>query len=286
MSEARSVFITGSSSGFGFDTALDLAQRGHTVFATMRGTEGKNAQAASDLRSKAEENGWDLHVLEVDVTDETSVNAAVEAAVSKAGHLDVVINNAGVGVFGVQESFAVEQVQHVFDVNVFGVMRVNRAALPHMRSRGSGHVIYVSSGLGRFVIPFVGPYAGTKFALEAMAEASSYELRGEGIDTTIVEPGAFGTPFGANMIQPKDADRLESYGPTQAMFAAMAKGFQDREYQDPQEVVDVLVELSESSPGDRPLRVPVGADSKMASTPINETQAQVQAAIEDRFGLE
>ena len=178
-----------------------------------------------------------------------------------------------------------EQVQQVFDVNVFGVMRVNRAVLPHMRNRGSGHLIYVSSGLGRFVIPFVGPYTGTKFALEAMAEAASYELRGEGIDTTIVEPGAFGTPFGANMIQPKEAERLESYGPTQDMYAAMAKGFQEREYQDPQEVVDVLVELSESSSGDRPLRVPVGADSKMASTPINETQAQIQAAIEDRFGL-
>ena len=285
MSEGRSVFITGSSSGFGFDTAIALAQRGQTVFATMRGPEGKNAQAASDLRSKAQENGWNLHVLEVDVTDEASVNAAVEAAVSEAGHLDVVINNAGVGAFGVQESFAVEQVQHVFDVNVFGVMRVNRAALPHMRSRGSGHVIYVSSGLGRFVIPFVGPYAGTKFALEAMAEAASYELRGEGIDTAIVQPGAFGTPFGSNMIQPKEAERLESYGPTRDMYAAMAKGRQEREYQDPQEVVDVLVELAESSPGDRSLRVPVGADSKMASSPINEAQAQIQTAIESRFGL-
>lgn len=286
MSEKRSVFITGSSSGFGFDTALQLAERGHTVFATMRGVDGKNAEAASALRSKADEAGWDLHVLDVDVTDETSVQSAVDAAVEKAGRIDVLVNNAGVGTFGLQEAFAVEQVQQVFDVNVFGVMRVNRAALPHMRKQGSGHVIYVSSGLGRFVFPFVGPYAGTKFALEAMAEAGSYELKGEGIDSTIVQPGAFGTTFGTNMMQAAEGHRLEEYGPAQEMFAAMAKGFQELDYADPQEVVDVLVGLAESQPGDRPLRVPVGADASMAATPINEAQAQSQAAVMSHFGFD
>jgi NAD(P)-dependent dehydrogenase (short-subunit alcohol dehydrogenase family) len=286
MSEKRAVFITGSSSGFGFDAAEALADRGHTVFATMRGVEGKNAETAESLRFKAQEKGWDLHVLELDVTDEASVNEAVEAAVSQAGKLDVVINNAGVGTFGFQEAFTVEQVQQVFDINVFGVIRVNRAALPHMRSEGSGHVIYVSSGLGRFVFPFVGPYAGTKFALEAIAQAGAYELQGEGIDTTIVQPGAFGTTFAANMMQAREPERMESYGPAREMFAAMAKGFEEREYQDPQEVVDVLVELSESSPGQRPLRVPVGADSKMASGPINEAQEKAQAAIMSHFGFE
>ena len=174
----------------------------------------------------------------------------------------------------------------MFDVNVFGVLRVNRAALPHMRRRGKGHVVYVSSGLGRFVFPFVGPYASTKFALEGLAEAASYELKSEGIDTTIVQPGAFGTTFGANMLQARDSDRHESYSDkVKGMFSAMAQGFADLEYQDPSEVVDVLVELAESDAGDRPLRVPVGADSKMACEPINQAQAESQKAVLTMFGF-
>jgi NAD(P)-dependent dehydrogenase (short-subunit alcohol dehydrogenase family) len=156
MSEKRSVFITGTSSGFGLDTALALADRGHTVFATIRGVAGKNSDAAGQLEAKAQENGWDLHVLELDVTDDASVEAAVGSA--------------------------------------------------------------------------------------------------------IAQPGAFGTTFGANMMPAREAERLESYGPAKEMFAAMAKGFEDLEYQDPQEVVNVLADLSESNPGERPLRVPVGAD--------------------------
>ena len=205
-------------------------------------------------------------------------------AIDEAGQIDVLINNAGVGTFGVQEGYPVEQVQEVFDVNLFGALRVNRAALPHMREQGSGHVIYLSSGLGRFVFPFVGPYAGAKFALEAMAQVAAYELQGVGIDTTIFQPGAFGTAFGSKMIQAREAERLEGYGSTKELFSTMAQTFAEREYQDPQLVVDALVELAESDHSSRPLRVPVGEDSKMASTPINEAQEQAQAAILSHFG--
>ena len=282
MPDSRNIFITGSSSGFGRDAALALAARGHTVFATMRGIDGKNAGVAADMRSQAEENGWSLHVLDLDVTDEGSVNEAVAQAEAAAG----VINNAGVGTFGIQEAFLVEQVQQVFDVNVFGVMRVNRAVLPQMRERGHGHIIYITSGLGRFVFPFVGPYAGTKFALEAMAEAASYELTGEGIDTTIVEPGAFGTEFGDNMMPAADAARLETYGPARQMFANMAEAFANNPRQDPHMVVDALVELSESEPGDRPLRLPVGEDVTPVVGPMNEMHAQAQTAIMAHFGFD
>lgn len=286
MNDRRNVFITGASSGFGRDTALALAARGHTVFATMRGVDGKNADNAAALRDQAEQSGWALHVLDVDVTNEDSVNSAVEHAISTAGHIDVVINNAGVGTFGVQEAFPIEQVRQVFDVNVFGVMRVNRAVLPHMRRRGSGHIIYVSSGLGRFVFPFVGPYAGTKFALEAMAEAASYELKGEGIDTTIVQPGAFGTTFGANMIPARETERLETYGPGREMFMKMAEAFSTREGEDPQIVVNRLVELAEAGPDARPLRSPVGTDVTAVCTEINEVQAQATGAIMSHFGFD
>ena len=218
------------------------------------------------------------------MTDQAAVDAAVAYAIDTAGRIDVLINNAGVGTFGVQEGFPVEQVQEIFDVNVFGVPRVNRAPLPHLRERGSGHVIYLSSGLGRFVFPFVGPYAGTKFALEGMAHAAAYELKGAGIDTTIVEPRAFGTTFGANMIQAREPECLDGYGTAEDLFSAMAQSFAERQYQNPQLVVDTLVELVESDPVNRPMRVPVGEDSKMACTPINEAQELSQSAIMAHFG--
>lgn len=280
MAESRSIFITGCSSGFGNGAARALAGRGHTVFATMRGVDGKNAEAAGSLRGAANEEGWDLHVLELDVTDEGQVEAAVGQALETAGRLDVLVNNAGVGSFGVQEAYPVDQVRGLFDINVFGVLRLNRAVLPHMRERGRGHLIYLSSGLGRFVFPFVGPYAATKFAVEALAEVGHYELRREGIDTTIVQPGAFGTDFSANMIPPEEPEVGESYREAPRMMEEMGALFARRgeegEFGDPQEVVDALVRLAESEPGDRPLRVPVQADAAAA---VNQVSAEVQKGV-------
>lgn len=282
---SKSVLITGASSGFGRDAALALAGRGHTVFATMRGVTGKNAEAAKTLASSASENGWSLHVLELDVTNEGSVNAAVASAVKTAGKVDVLVNNAGVGNFGIQETFAAEQVQKLFDVNVFGVVRTNRAVLPHMREQGSGKIIYISSGLGRVVFPFVGPYAASKFALEAMAEASSYELKPLGIDSLIIEPGAYGTSFGANMMQGADPARMENYGPVKEMFAGFAEAFSNMTPGNPQEVVDALVSAVETGNGDSPLRQPVGNDMKPAVDAINGVSAQVQQQVLSNFGL-
>lgn len=286
MATKRTVFITGASSGFGRDTAMQAAERGHAVFATMRGVDGKNADVAADMRERAETNGWDLHVLELDVTDQASIDAAVQAAIDAHGRIDVVINNAGYGTLGPAEGFTIDQVKHVFDVNVFGVVRVNQAVLPHLREQGAGHIIYLSSGLGRFVFPFVTPYASTKFAVEGLAEGWAYELRGEGIDTTIVEPGAFGTSFGENMAPAENAEVIEDYGPGKEAFEGLVRGFQTRESQDPQRVVDAMLELIESEPGDRPLRRPVGDDATMAATPINEAQAASQSAIMAHFGFE
>ena len=127
-------------------------------------------------------------------------------------------------------------------------------------------------------------YAATKFALEGLAESWSYELNGEGIRTTIVQPGAFGTSFGEKMMQPREADRLESYGPAQGMFASMAESFSSGEFADPQLVVDTLVELAESTESSGSLRIPVGEDAKMACTPINEAQARAQAALMSFWG--
>lgn len=283
MRDQKTVLITGSSSGFGHGVALAAAARGHTVFATMRETEDRNAAVAASLARTAEAEGWDLHVLDLDVADEKSVERAVSCAVAAAGSPDVVINNAGVGALGVLEGFTVEQMRRLFEVNVLGAFRVNRAVLPHMRLRGVGRIVYVSSGLGRFVLPFMAPYVSTKFALEGMAEAAAHELRGEGIDTTIVEPGAFGTSFVWNMLSPDEGERIAQYGPGKDLFAGMVRGLEEAEYQGPRLVVDALVALIEAEPGSGPLRLAVGADATAACGRINEAQAATQDEITGRL---
>jgi NAD(P)-dependent dehydrogenase (short-subunit alcohol dehydrogenase family) len=135
MSHPQRVFITGASAGFGFDTSRALASKGHTIYATMRGVSNKNADKAQALTNWAKENGHALHVLEVDVTNDASVGKAVAAAVEEGG-IDVLINNAGIGTWGVDEGYTIEQAQKVFDINLFGVMRVNRAMVSGARTRG------------------------------------------------------------------------------------------------------------------------------------------------------
>ena len=183
----KRVLITGASQGFGLGAAKARAERGHTVFATMRGVSGKNRGAADELRTWAEAGGHAVHVLELDVTDDASVEAAAAKATAEAP-VDTVINNAGVGTYGIAEAFSTEQVRTVFDVNVLGPLRVNRALLPSMRKAGSGHIVFVSSGLGRVTMPFLGPYGATKYAVEALGDASALEVSPLGIKTTIVQP--------------------------------------------------------------------------------------------------
>lgn len=153
-----------NSSGFGFLTSKSLVEQGHTVFATMREPQTRNAEAAAALRDAAAGKPGTLHVLELDVTDDRSVELAVEQAIEIAGSLDVAVNNAGILSGSYLEGYTTEQLRELFDINLFGVHRVCRAVLPHMRERKQGLIINVSSSLGRYVMPYVGPYAATKYA--------------------------------------------------------------------------------------------------------------------------
>lgn len=287
MSDKKRILITGASQGFGHDTAKALAERGHTVFATMRGVEGKNRKVAEDLRAWAENGGHALHVLELDVTNEASVSAAITKAIQQAP-LDTVINNAGVGTFGVQEAFSTQQVQTIFDVNVLGPLRVNKAVLPSMRKAGKGHIVYVSSGVGRVTMPFLGPYGATKYALEALAEAADMELRPLGIKVSVIQPGAYGTGFVQNAFQPDDGTLIDDYGPVKQMFEGFNAHFEQQiasgNIGDPKEVADAIVANVEAE--DPALRVPVGADMKDALDAINGVSAQVQAGLRQAMGLE
>ncbi len=169
MNKKNSVLITGSSSGFGKLTAKLLASSGFKVFATMRKIKGKNKQVRSQMLKWASKNKYYLEIVELDVTDERSIKKAVLYVNETAG-IDVLVNNAGLFCEGINEGFTLEQIKSVFDVNFYGVARMNRAILPLMRKRKSGLIIYVSSGAGRITSPFMGIYSASKFALEAPGE--------------------------------------------------------------------------------------------------------------------
>jgi len=176
---ASTVLITGASTGFGLSTARLFAQRGWNVIASMRSPSVGAALAALP----------NVLVVRLDVQDPISIEEAIAAGIARFGDIDALVNNAGFGLFGVFEGFSREKVQQQFDVNVFGVMNVTRAVLPHMRARRAGTVINVSSGAGVFGLPMISLYTASKFALEGFSESLSYELRSQGIAVKIVEPG-------------------------------------------------------------------------------------------------
>jgi NAD(P)-dependent dehydrogenase (short-subunit alcohol dehydrogenase family) len=146
------VLITGSSTGFGRLIAEVLSRRGHTVFATMRDPGGRNATNASEIRALAKGESLPLNVLEMDVTDDVSVERAVNICVEQVGRIDIAINNAGYALIGLAEAVTTEQAQQIMDTNFFGSVRVNRAVLPHMRRQRSGLLLHISSGAGRVIL--------------------------------------------------------------------------------------------------------------------------------------
>jgi NAD(P)-dependent dehydrogenase (short-subunit alcohol dehydrogenase family) len=290
MSKNQNVLITGSSSGFGFLTARTLLEKGYTVFATMRDLDGKNAAQAKDLRDSAGGKKGTLRILDLDVTSDMSVDTAVQKALNEVGYIDVVINNAGIGMAGFAEGFTVDQLQRIFDVNVFGIQRVNRAVLPAMRERGSGLLIHVSSSMGRLVIPFAAPYTATKYAVEGLAESYRYELAGTGVDVVVVEPGGFGTGFASNMAVPADEVRVESYGKLkeipQQMWGGFVQQLQGENAPDPQVVADAILTLIETPAGQRPLRTVVDPmTGGEAASAINQTTDQIQSQLLGAFGM-
>ncbi len=157
---AKTILITGASSGFGRLTAEKLANSGHRVFAGFRSTDGAKKPVADELRGKK------IEILRLDVTDQASIDSAVKQLLKTTNNqLDVVVNNAGMASAGISESFTAEQVREMFDVNVFGVQRVIRATLPALRAQRSGLVINIGSILGRVTIPFFGLYGASKYAV-------------------------------------------------------------------------------------------------------------------------
>jgi NAD(P)-dependent dehydrogenase (short-subunit alcohol dehydrogenase family) len=283
------ILITGTNSGFGRLTALALARRGHNVFATMRDTAGRNEKAAAELRQIAEAETLKLDVVEMRLTDSDSVNAAVKLVLEKTGHLDVVVNNAGRSLAGLQETATPEQLLEQLDINVVAPHRVARAVLPSMRARGQGLLLQISSELGRLVMPFMGSYCGAKAALESMFEAYAYELKPLGVEVALVQPGAFPTDFTKNGSLGTDVERAKGYGPmengAQQFFAGLDQMMTGPNAPHPDEVAEAVVKLIETPAGTRPFRVVVDKMMGAMVEGLNSAHAQVQKGILTGLGM-
>jgi NAD(P)-dependent dehydrogenase (short-subunit alcohol dehydrogenase family) len=283
------VLITGASTGFGRNAAERLARRGHHVFATMRDIKGRNAEHRDALERLAVHESLRLRVLELDVTDDQSVQAAVQVALDEEGRLDVVINNAGVAGIGVTEAYTLEQVQQIFDVNFFSVVRVNRAVLPSMRQRRSGLLIHVSSGAGRVVVPGLGAYCASKFAMEALADAYRFELLPLGIDSVLVEPGIYNTPIFDRLVHAADGECEASYG-TAAAFTDAVRGTFKAATSAPDapgsdEVADAFVRLVEMPRSERPFRTVVSPPIEQLLTAYNAAAEELRPIVARMFNV-
>ena len=202
----KTALITGSSSGIGRATAVDFLRREWTVYATARDTD--------DVADLAEAG---CETAELDVTSDADVERVVDRVIEESGRIDCLVNNAGYGQYGPVEDVPVDALHDQFDVNVYGPHRLTRAVLPHMRERGSGTVVNVSSVQGRIATAGAGAYSGSKFALEAMSDALRVEVEEYGIDVVLVEPGPVQTRFGDRADE--EFDRLERSGAYESLYA-------------------------------------------------------------------
>src|SRR6266852_3091977 len=277
------ILITGASSGFGRLIAETLSRKNYQVFATMRNVNGRNAAAAREVRELAERESLSLQVVELDVTDDGSVERAVNEVTAKCGRIDVLVNNAGYGIMDLAESVTMAQAQRQFDTNFFGVLRMNRAVLPAMRRQGSGLLLHISSGAGRLAIPGMGLYCASKFAMEALAEVYRYELASQGIDSVVIEPGAYATRIMEKLEQGEDPKRKTGYR-EMAEVPEKLKAKIGSSRANPQEIADAVLQIIETPAGQRHLRYRVGPGGPGVQR-INALTDEVQAQMLEAFGI-
>jgi len=285
------IIVTGASSGFGRLAANALAHSGHTVYASMRETTGRNAPQVTEVGAYAKQHGVDLRTVELDVISQASVDAGITKVIAAHGRLDVVVHNAGHLVFGPAEAFTAEQLAELYDINVLSTQRVNRAALPHMRKQGEGLLVWVSSSSSAGgTPPYLAPYFAAKAGMDALAVQYARELSRWGIETSIIVPGAFtkGTNHFAHAGQPADAARVAEYdaGPYAQFGQQVQEAFGKivPEGADASAVAEAIAEIVDAPFGKRPFRVHVdptqdGADVAFA------VMDRVRSEMLHRIGL-
>jgi NAD(P)-dependent dehydrogenase (short-subunit alcohol dehydrogenase family) len=286
----RTVLVSGASSGFGAMTVRELALAGDRVYAGMRAVDDRNRPAADDARAFAAEHGVDLRPIELDVSDQGSVDAAVATVIAETGRIDVLVHNAGHMVLGPTEAFTVEQIAEVYDTNVLSTQRLNIAVLPHMREQRDGLLVWVGSSSARGgTPPYLTPYFAAKAAEDSLAVGYAVELARFGIDTVIVVPGSFTTGTNhfahaghaardevAAAYEERYPDLLESVGKRLADLAPAD--------QDPHQVAVRIREVVAQEKGTRPFRVVVDpADD--GAVRVYEVGDRVRREFYERIGL-
>ncbi len=286
------IVITGASSGFGALAARALAHAGHTVYASMRETLGRNAPQVAEVARYAAEHGLDLRTVELDVAGNDSVDAGIARIIADCGRLDVVIHNAGHMSFGPAEAFTPEQFAQLYDINVLSTQRVNRAALPQLRKQGKGLVMWISSSSARGgTPPYLSPYFAAKAAMDSLAVSYASELARWGIETTIIVPGAFtkGTNHFAHSGAPADQARAAEYddGPYAGVPQQALQGLAALEPADADAatVADAIVEVIGMPFGSRPFRTHIDP-SQDGCEIVNGVADRVRSEMFRRIGLE
>ena len=288
---SKTIVISGASSGFGALTARALGDAGHTVYAGMRESTGRNAPQIAAARQYAAEHGVDLRTVELDVASQDSCDAAIASILSERDSLDVIIHNAGHMVVGPAEAFTPDEIARVYDTNVLGTQRLNRAALPHLRAQRQGLVLWVGSSSTRGgTPPYLAPYFAAKAAMDALAVSYAAELARFGIESTIVVPGAFthGTNHFANSDRPADQQTVTAYD---ELYPGLMEQVSKRLAElapanaDVAEVATAIVQTVDMEHGTRPFRVHIDPADDGAAV-VNAVADRIRVEFLTRIGLE
>ncbi|MBW5435077.1 SDR family NAD(P)-dependent oxidoreductase [Bradyrhizobium canariense] len=281
------IIVTGAANGIGRSTCRKLAQAGHTVYVSMPEVD---EHGGADGGAEDGKRGADLRTIAFDVSSEASVNSAIDAIVAENNRLDVIVHNARQVLYGPAEAFTPAQLAELYDTNVLSAQRLNRAALPQLRKQGHGLLIWVSSSSARGgSVPFLGAYASSKAALDALALGYAGELARWGVETTIVVPSALGPGHYIRSGRPLDTVRAEEYadGPTADLseIALSALGQLPAKDRTPQDVATAIADIVDMPFGQRPLRVHFGPDDDGAAA-VDTVADSVRAELLRRIGLE
>jgi NAD(P)-dependent dehydrogenase (short-subunit alcohol dehydrogenase family) len=282
---SKDILITGTSSGFGKLTAITLAADGHNVIAAMRETDGKNKDAAKELA--AIDN---IEVVDMDVTSDTSVNDAFSYILKRYGVIDVLVNNAAVTGFGVTEAHSIETIRRMFEVNFYGVLRTYFAVLPSMRAAKNGLIINLSTGAGGFSVPYMVPYAASKFAVEALVEGIDSELREFGIENVSVPCGVYPTGMankgGFNADKPEITADYTDFGKRIGDLTGALFGKMNEFNMDPQTIANGIKKLVDMEKGCRPLRYPLDAIAQGTDQEFIYAKTKIKRKWAGKYGFD
>lgn len=282
---SKTIFITGTSTGFGKLMTITLSEAGHTVIAGMRGTKDKNETVAKELSGLP-----NVDVIDIDVTNDVSVKEAFENTLAKHGKIDVLVNNAGLAGFGLVEAYSIDQIKKFFEVNFYGVIRTYQAVLPGMRKAKSGLIINLTSGASGHAMPFMGPYLASKFSVEAITEAIQDELSQFNIENVTIQPGVYPTEMNSGSKAGVQADKpeiMKEYDPVATeMFNNIGAGLFGKMAEfnmDPQVIADGVLKLINMEEGTRPLRYPLDAIAEGTDIEFINKRAELKAKWEAKY---